>query len=142
MIYFQVLIYPKLNKIFSILKYRLCSMCIIQKEYFMQSDWGISSSFSSTSTTCIWQYYVGISWSELDCLIISSNSLRTTEKCFEKIKTTSTGQITTVLSRVGKRVTLRVGKISLRVGSCPPLPTLGYTTAHYYRAFLSIRYCK
>ena len=32
-------------------------------------------------------------------------------------------------SWVGKRVTVRVGKISLRVGSCPPLPTLGYATA-------------
>ena len=47
----------------------------------------------------------------------------------QKIKTTSNCAITTVLSRVGKRVTVRVGKISLRVGSCPPLPTLSYATA-------------
>ena len=46
----------------------------------------------------------------------------------QKIKTTSNCAITTVLSRVGKRVTVRVGKISLRVGSCPPLPTLSYAT--------------
>ena len=49
-------------------------------------------------------------------------------KWFKQIETISTCQITTVLSRVGKRVTVRVGKISLRVGSCPPLPTLSYAT--------------
>ena len=49
----------------------------------------------------------------------------------QKIKTTSNCAITTVLSRVGKRVTVRVGKISLRVGSCPPLPTLSYATAYH-----------
>ena len=69
---------------------------------------------------------------ELGSSIISFKTFRTNWKCFKYFKTASNCPITTVLSRVGKRATVRVGKISLRVGSCPPLPTLSYATVWWW----------
>ena len=87
----------------------------------LHQEWHNIKRFANSEVFSINRLLKGLS--ELVSSIILSKTSRTARKSFEKIKSNSNAY-----SRVGKIVTVRVGKISLRVGSCPPLPTLTYAT--------------